>query len=94
MPAWAAAARLLLLPWARLHALADGELRAQGDAALTLILTRTLTLTLALTLALTLSLRAQGVAPLLAWLGVHLVGVRAGYYTALTLASTYPYPYP
>ena len=72
MPAWAAATRLLLLPWARLHALADAELRAQG------------------------------VALLLAWLGVHLVGVRlgdwdwgwAGYYTALTLASSYPYPYP
>jgi len=33
MPAWAAATRLLLLPWARLHALADAELRAQGVAA-------------------------------------------------------------
>ena len=32
MPAWAAATRLLLLPWARLHALADAELRAQGVA--------------------------------------------------------------
>ena len=33
MPEWAAATRLLLLPWAQLRALSDAELRAQGVTA-------------------------------------------------------------